>query len=64
MISFLDWPSAADFDPQQTCLFCVNRQEYHGQNKNLHRTVDQSPLIYDDDENAPLDLSIKSNSVK
>lgn len=47
-----------DFDPDQSCLFCLNRQELLANRKSTSRTT----LFIDDDENAPLDLSIKSNS--
>ncbi len=43
-----------DFNFNQTCLFCYNRQEYLENKKSISNI--------DDDENAPLDLSLKSNS--
>ena len=45
-----------DFNPNQACLFCQNRQDYSGKKKSI-------PAI-DDDENAPLDLSLKSTPNK
>ncbi|CAF0769007.1 unnamed protein product [Adineta ricciae] len=39
-----------DFNADQECLFCLNRQEYLGK------------TVIDDEENAPLDLSLKSTA--
>lgn len=48
-----------DFSPDQGCLFCINRQEYLGNKRiNEHHHSIQETII-DDDENAPLDLSLK-----
>ncbi|CAF3448779.1 unnamed protein product, partial [Rotaria sp. Silwood2] len=55
-----------DFNPKQECLFCINRQEYHG-NKKANNQINEhhhsiTETIIDDDENAPLDLSLKSTT--
>jgi hypothetical protein len=56
-----------DFNPNQTCLFCINRQEYFStknlnqNNTNLWFNDDADPLI-NEDENSPLDLSLKSTA--
>ncbi|CAF3664455.1 unnamed protein product [Rotaria sp. Silwood1] len=52
-----------DFNPEQECLFCINRQEYLG-NKKANNQINEyhhslTETIIDDDENAPLDLSLK-----
>ncbi len=44
-----------DFDPNQICLFCINRQECLS-NTNL------TDSFVNEDENSPLDLSLKSTS--
>ncbi|UJR22348.1 hypothetical protein I4U23_025410 [Adineta vaga] len=56
-----------DFNPDQECLFCLNRQEYLGNKKLTNRNNDHQhhfikESIVDDEENAPLDLSLKSTS--
>jgi hypothetical protein len=50
-----------DFNPHQACLFCLNRQEYLGSKKLDHHLISET-IPNDDDENAPLDLSLKSKS--
>jgi len=57
-----------DFNPNQGCLFCHNRQEYL-ENKKLNNRINEhhhsiTETILDDDENAPLDLSLKSTTNK
>lgn len=47
-----------DFNPNETCLFCQNRKELFS-NKN-----DQQQIVFHEDENLPLDLSLKSTSIK
>lgn len=42
-----------DFDPDQACLFCVNRRECLG-------SKNHADPIVNEDENSPLDLSLKS----
>jgi hypothetical protein len=54
----LDEQIPIDFNPNQECLFCHNREEYLGNQKSNHRTNEH----FDDDENAPLDLSLKSTT--
>ncbi|CAF5103515.1 unnamed protein product, partial [Rotaria magnacalcarata] len=55
-----------DFNPEQECLFCVNRQEYLGKKKSknqineYHHSLSETAI--DDDENAPLDLSLKTTT--
>jgi hypothetical protein len=56
-----------DFNAEQDCLFCLNRQEYLGSKKVSSRNNDHQhhlikETIGDDDENAPLDLSLKSTT--
>lgn len=68
-ISFfwLDEQIPVDFNPNQTCLFCLNRQEYfsikkiHHNKTNVCVNEDTEPII-NDEENSPLDLSLKSTS--
>ncbi|CAF0893609.1 unnamed protein product [Rotaria sordida] len=55
-----------DFNPEQECLFCINRQEYLN-NKKRNNQINEhhhpiTETIIDDDENAPLDLSLKSST--
>ncbi|CAF4733634.1 unnamed protein product, partial [Rotaria sp. Silwood2] len=62
----LDGRIPIDFNPKQECLFCINRQEYHG-NKKANNQINEhhhsiTETIIDDDENAPLDLSLKSTT--
>jgi hypothetical protein len=50
-----------DFNPNQSCLFCINRREYLSNKKIQHvkthlRLNDER---VDDNENSPLDLSLK-----
>jgi hypothetical protein len=49
-----------DFNPNEVCLFCHNRQEYLGNKKSIPHIINNN----DDDENAPLDLSLKSTPIK
>ncbi|CAM4919173.1 unnamed protein product [Rotaria socialis] len=55
-----------DFNPEQECLFCVNRHEYLGKKKSknqineYHHSLSETAI--DDDENAPLDLSLKTTT--
>ncbi|CAF1549164.1 unnamed protein product, partial [Adineta steineri] len=55
-----------DFNPEQGCLFCINRQEYLGSKKINNRINEHhhsiKEAIVNDDENAPLDLSLKSTT--
>ena len=59
-----DEPMPVDFNPNQGCLFCLNRQEYIGSKKRMHRVNEHHhPMVerlLNDDENAPLDLSLKA----
>ena len=55
-----------DFDPNSNCLFCINRQECsHGHqpptNLSLNNYTHPNEAN-DDDENYPLDLSLKTTS--
>ena len=62
----LDEHIPTDFNPYQECLFCVNRQEYLGNKKRINQINEHhysiTETLIDDDENAPLDLSLKSTS--
>lgn len=51
-----------DFNPNETCLFCLNRKEYLANQKSTHRINEYPQSIIDEDENAPLDLSLKSTN--
>jgi hypothetical protein len=56
-----------DFNPNQSCLFCINRHEYLSskkinQNKTNSWLNENTDPIINDDENSPLDLSLKSTS--
>ncbi|CAF1648824.1 unnamed protein product [Adineta ricciae] len=56
-----------DFNADQECLFCLNRQEYLGSKKHLSRSNEHphhfiKETVIDDEENAPLDLSLKSTA--
>lgn len=54
-LCYLDKPRIPDdFNPDQACLFCVNREEYLPK-KHPH-------IIEIEDENSPLDLSLKSTT--
>ncbi len=44
-----------DFDPNQVCLFCLNRQECLSNKNHI------DPIV-NEDENSPLDLSLKSTA--
>jgi hypothetical protein len=62
----LDEQIPSDFNPDQGCLFCINRQEYSG-NKKLNNRINEhyhsiNEISIDDDENAPLDLSLKTTT--
>jgi hypothetical protein len=66
----LDEQIPIDFNPNEECLFCHNRQEYLENKKTIHRINEHhhhhsiiEPILNDDDENAPLDLSLKSTSI-
>lgn len=61
-ILLLDETIPVDFNSNQTCLFCFNRKEYLDNQKSIHRTVEYPQSMIDDDENAPLDLSLKSTT--
>lgn len=46
-----------DFNPTETCLFCQNRKE-------LNQNKKEQSINFFEDENLPLDLSLKSPTIK
>jgi len=50
-----------DFNPNQSCLFCINRQEYLINQDKTHLWLNEDTDLYvNNEENSPLDLSLKS----